>query len=80
MGRFLSLKTCEKMGWYLQLKKNQGRCGSCWTFFNYRMLRIPSFIETSQVSTIIRTKSIWICAQDYDTHDCNGGLLSHECL
>mmetsp|Transcript_99086 Transcript_99086/g.212269 ORF Transcript_99086/g.212269 Transcript_99086/m.212269 type:complete len:377 (+) Transcript_99086:83-1213(+) len=58
--------------------KNQGHCGSCWTFstvgcleahlaLKYDAWRAPRLSEQQLVE----------CAQDYDNHGCNGGLPSH---
>jgi len=56
--------------------KNQGRCGSCWTFSTTGALeahykkkhgRFLSFSEQQLLD----------CAGNYDNHGCNGGLPSH---
>jgi cathepsin H len=58
--------------------KNQGHCGSCWTFstvgcleahlaLKYDAWRAPRLSEQQLVE----------CAQDFDNHGCEGGLPSH---
>lgn len=56
--------------------KNQGHCGSCWTFSTvgaleaHELLKYGSFVPLSEQQLVD-------CAQDFDNHGCEGGLPSH---
>lgn len=56
--------------------KNQGKCGSCWTFStvgcveSHYLLKYGSFRNLSEQQLVD-------CAGDYDNHGCSGGLPSH---
>jgi cathepsin H len=56
--------------------KNQGHCGSCWTFSTvgaleaHELLKYKSFTPLSEQQLID-------CAGDFDNHGCEGGLPSH---
>lgn len=58
--------------------KNQGRCGSCWTFSTTGAMESHHAIQfknwrTSEMSE----QQLLDCATDFDNHGCNGGLPSH---
>ena len=58
--------------------KNQGRCGSCWTFSSSGAMEAHHAIKykswrTSEMSE----QQLLDCAIDFDNHGCEGGLPSH---
>lgn len=58
--------------------KNQGRCGSCWTFSTTGAMEAHHAIQfknwrTSEMSE----QQLLDCAAEFDNHGCNGGLPSH---
>jgi len=56
--------------------KNQGHCGSCWTFSTvgaleaHELLKYGSFVPLAEQQLVD-------CAGDFDNHGCEGGLPSH---
>ena len=56
--------------------KNQGQCGSCWTFSTTGALEAHHAKKTGVVLDLSEQELI-DCAQDFDNHGCNGGLPSH---
>jgi cathepsin H len=58
--------------------KNQGKCGSCWTFSTSGAMEAHHAIKfkpwrTSEMSE----QQLLDCATDFDNHGCQGGLPSH---
>ncbi|RLN58008.1 hypothetical protein BBJ28_00021577 [Nothophytophthora sp. Chile5] len=56
--------------------KNQGKCGSCWTFSTTGCLESHLKLKHGQF-TILSEQNLLDCAQNFDNHGCNGGLPSH---
>jgi len=56
--------------------KNQGSCGSCWTFSTVGAVEAHYQIKYGQFRNLSEQQLV-DCAQDFDNHGCNGGLPSH---
>jgi cathepsin H len=56
--------------------KNQGKCGSCWTFSTVGALEAHSLIKYGSFDSLSEQQLV-DCAGDYDNFGCNGGLPSH---
>lgn len=56
--------------------KDQGSCGSCWTFSTTGALESHHYLKYGEM-TILAEQQLVDCAQDFDNHGCNGGLPSH---
>jgi len=57
--------------------KDQGHCGSCWTFSTTGALEAHQSIITGQEPPILSEQQLVDCAEDFDNHGCSGGLPSH---
>lgn len=58
--------------------KNQGHCGSCWTFATTGCLEAHLAIKyDSWRAPRVSEQQLLDCAQDFDNNGCNGGLPSH---
>ena len=57
--------------------KNQGKCGSCWTFSTVGCLEAHAMIKYDGAFDSLSEQQLVDCAGDYDNHGCNGGLPSH---
>ena len=56
--------------------KNQGKCGSCWTFSTVGCLEAHYLLKYGQFRNLSEQQLV-DCAGDYDNHGCSGGLPSH---
>lgn len=56
--------------------KNQGHCGSCWTFSSTGAIE-AHFKKTTGVTLDLSEQQLIDCARSYDNHGCSGGLPSH---
>jgi cathepsin H len=56
--------------------KNQGKCGSCWTFSTVGSLEAHFMMKYGQFRNLSEQQLV-DCAGDFDNHGCNGGLPSH---
>lgn len=58
--------------------KNQGHCGSCWTFSTSGCLEAHVAIKYDNWhAPRLSEQQLVDCAQAFDNHGCNGGLPSH---
>jgi cathepsin H len=56
--------------------KDQGSCGSCWTFSTVGCLEAAQLIQNGRLVTYSEQQLV-DCAGAFDNHGCNGGLPSH---
>jgi len=56
--------------------KNQGHCGSCWTFSSTGCLESAWAVHHNELTSLSEQQLI-DCAGAFDNHGCNGGLPSH---
>jgi cathepsin H len=57
--------------------KNQGSCGSCWTFSTVGSLESHWNILQKGKNVTFSEQQLVDCAGDFDNHGCKGGLPSH---
>jgi cathepsin H len=57
--------------------KNQGKCGSCWTFSTTGAIESHYALLNQVYPPNLSEQQLVDCAQDYDNHGCRGGLPSH---
>lgn len=59
----------------VSMVKNQGSCGSCWTFSTVGALEAAHAIKTGMM-VLLSEQQLVDCAEAFDNHGCNGGLPS----
>lgn len=58
--------------------KNQGHCGSCWTFSSTGALEAHAALKFGAWHrSLLSEQQLVDCAQAFDNHGCGGGLPSH---
>lgn len=57
--------------------KNQGPCGSCWTFSTVGVIESHFMLKYGQFRNMSEQQLV-DCSQAFDTYGCNGGLPSHS--
>ncbi|XP_043410537.1 pro-cathepsin H isoform X3 [Prionailurus bengalensis] len=62
-------------GKYVSPVKNQGGCGSCWTFSTTGALESAIAIKTGKLLSLAEQQLV-DCAQNFNNHGCQGGLPS----
>ena len=57
--------------------KNQGKCGSCWTFSTVGVIESHFMLKYGQFRNMSEQQLV-DCSGGFDTFGCNGGLPSHS--
>ncbi|DAA17595.1 pro-cathepsin H [Bos indicus x Bos taurus] len=65
----------RKKGNFVTPVKNQGSCGSCWTFSTTGALESAVAIATGKLPFLAEQQLV-DCAQNFNNHGCQGGLPS----
>ncbi|XP_054569400.1 pro-cathepsin H [Eptesicus fuscus] len=65
----------RKKGHFVSKVKNQGGCGSCWTFSTTGALESAIAIKTGKMLSLAEQQLV-DCAQNFNNHGCQGGLPS----
>lgn len=65
----------RKKGNFVSPVKNQGACGSCWTFSTTGALESAVAIAGGKLLSLAEQQLV-DCAQDFNNHGCQGGLPS----
>jgi len=59
----------------VSMVKNQGHCGSCWTFSTVGMMESLHAIKTGKM-VLLSEQQLVDCAENFNNQGCNGGLPS----
>jgi len=78
---FKELKLAEFKDWrtegnFVTPVKNQGHCGSCWTFSSTGCLESAWAIHRGELVSLAEQQFV-DCAGNFDNNGCSGGLPSH---
>uniref|UniRef100_A0A8C5AIW3 Cathepsin H n=1 Tax=Gadus morhua TaxID=8049 RepID=A0A8C5AIW3_GADMO len=65
----------RELGNFVTPVKNQGHCGSCWTFSTTGCLESVTAIARGKL-LLLSEQQLVDCAQAFNNHGCNGGLPS----
>nr|XP_035924577.1 pro-cathepsin H isoform X3 [Halichoerus grypus] len=65
----------RKKGKFVSPVKNQGGCGSCWTFSTTGALESAIAIKSGKLLSLAEQQLV-DCAQNFNNHGCQGGLPS----
>lgn len=74
-GPYPSSMDWRKKGNVVSPVKNQGACGSCWTFSTTGALESAVAIASGKMRTLAEQQLV-DCAQNFNNHGCQGGLPS----
>ena len=74
--KLTSFKDWRTEGNFVTPVKNQGHCGSCWTFSSTGCLESAWAIHRGELVSLAEQQLI-DCAGNFDNHGCSGGLPSH---
>ncbi|XP_026644799.1 pro-cathepsin H isoform X2 [Microtus ochrogaster] len=74
-GPYPSSMDWRKKGNFVSAVKNQGSCGSCWTFSTTGALESAVAIATGKMLSLAEQQLV-DCAQNFNNHGCQGGLPS----
>ena len=69
-------KDWRSEGHFVTPVKNQGHCGSCWTFSSTGCLESAWAIHQNGLYSLAEQQLV-DCAGNFDNHGCSGGLPSH---
>ena len=58
--------------------KNQGSCGSCWTFSTVGVMESHYLLKYGGKARNLSEQQLVDCAGGFDTYGCSGGLPSHS--
>lgn len=58
--------------------KNQGNCGSCWTFSTVGVMESHYLLKYGGKARNLSEQQLVDCAGGFDTYGCSGGLPSHS--
>uniref|UniRef100_A0A5F4WGC1 Cathepsin H n=1 Tax=Callithrix jacchus TaxID=9483 RepID=A0A5F4WGC1_CALJA len=67
----------RKKGHFVSPVKNQGACGSCWTFSTTGALESAIAIATGKMLSLAEQQLV-DCAQDFNNHGCQGYVPDQE--
>uniref|UniRef100_A0A8C5K6Z8 Pro-cathepsin H n=1 Tax=Jaculus jaculus TaxID=51337 RepID=A0A8C5K6Z8_JACJA len=74
-GPYPSSVDWRKKGNFVSPVKNQGACGSCWTFSTTGALESAVAIASGKMLSLAEQQLV-DCAQNFNNHGCQGGLPS----
>ena len=76
VGAAPKFKDWRTEGTFVTPVKNQGHCGSCWTFSSTGAMESAWAIHKNQLFSLAEQQLI-DCAGNFDNNGCSGGLPSH---